>query len=318
MTEPARTPDARVLDRLAAASRARPAVPPAPPPAPHQETFVAAGDVRTSFYDGALAAGATPEVVREAVKLFSGKLDFARDLPPDAPFRLVFDRTAGADGRTLATGALLYAEIGVSDHAAKFYRFEHEGRVDYLDGAGRKPRPLLLRTPVEGAHVTSGFGMRLHPILGFTRLHPGVDLGAPEGSPVLAAGDGVVEEADWAGGYGHWLKIGHAAGLETGYGHLLRYAAGVRPGAHVAQGQVVAFVGSSGLSTGPHLHFEMLRDGRKLNPETAVLPVEGGMDGSARAAFAAQRARVDGLLAGPVRLGRAVAPSSNGATPRAG
>ena len=308
------TPDGRLLDRMTlahvVAAPARPAPPAvsapaaAAPPvevavavAPREDAVVAAGVLTGgSFYDSAVAAGATPELAAQAVRLF-GAVDFAHDLKPRAPFRLVFARTASADGRSWRAGALLYAALAAGEHAVRVYRFAHDDRVDYLDADGRAPRPLLLRTPVQGAHVTSGFGMRLHPILGFTRMHPGVDFGAPEGSPVMAAGDGVVEEAGWAGGYGRWLKLGHADGYETGYGHLLRYAPGVRAGAKVEQGQVVAFVGSSGLSTGPHLHFEVMRGGEKLDPATVPIPAQGVLGARAARAFAAQKARVDGLLA---------------------
>ena len=298
-------PDARLLDRLAApAAVARPAAVVAAPPAaaPRDGAVVVAGALTGSLYDSAVAAGAPQAVVSEAVRLFSRKLDFARDLQPGDRFRLVFDRAGDGEGRAVTADALLYAEVGVGDRLTRAYRFAHGGRVDPVDGDGRSSRPLLLRTPVDGARVTSGFGVRLHPILGFDRLHPGVDFGAAEGAPVLAAGDGVVEEAKWAGGYGRWLRIGHADGYETGYGHLLRYAPGVAPGVRVEQGQVVAFVGSSGLSTGPHLHFEIMQDGRKLDPSTAPVPQERELDRAAAAAFDVQKARVDALLAGPAAL----------------
>lgn len=311
--------DVRMLDRPAPAPtpvRARLAAParPAVPPL-HEETRVAAGALDGSLYDSATAAGATPGLVAQAAKLFARKLDFARDLRAGDPFRLVFGRTATPDGRTVRAGALLYAEIGGAGRTARFYRFEHGGRADYLDGVGREPKPLLLRTPVEGARITSGFGWRLHPILGFNRLHPGVDFGAPEGSPVLAAGDGTVEEVKWAGGYGHWLKLGHADGFETGYGHLLRYAAGLRPGVAVKQGQVVAYVGSTGLSTGPHLHFEMMHDGEKLDPASAKVPLSGGLGDADRLAFDAQKARIDAILSGErsLRTAQATRPSSRSA-----
>lgn len=293
--------DTRTLDRLAPSQGAAVPLPVAARTAPapvlvHEEAHVASGALNGSLYESARAVGATPTLVAQAVRLFAKKLDFARELKAGDPFRLVFDRTATPDGRTVKAGALLYAEIGAGERTARFYRFAHDGRTDYLDGVGREPKPLLLRTPVDGARVTSGFGMRLHPILGFNRLHPGVDFGAPEGSPVLAAGDGVVEEVKWAGGYGHWLKIGHADGFETGYGHLLRYAPGVKPGAAVTQGQVVAYVGSTGLSTGPHLHFEMMHDGEKLDPASAKVPLSDGLDTATRLAFDAQKARIDRVL----------------------
>ncbi len=261
------------------------------------ETHVASGVMKGSLYESALRAGATPGLVTQATKLFSKTLDFARDIQPGDPFRLVFDRTVGADGRTVETGQLLYAEIGAKGRTTRFYRFEHEGKVEFTDEVGQELKPLLVKTPVEGGHVTSSFGMRLHPLLGFNRLHPGVDFGAPTGTPVVAAGDGVVEEARWAGGYGHWLKLRHAQGYETGYGHLSRYAPGMKPGAAVKQGQVVAYVGSTGLSTGPHLHYEVLLGGKKLDPHGMKTPQAGVMNAAAIAAFAAQKSRIDTLLA---------------------
>ncbi len=260
------------------------------------ETTVAEGEMRGSLYESALRAGATPTLVAEAVKLFAKKLDFARDIQPGDPFRLAFDRTATSGGKTVATGDLLYAEIGAKGHVTRFYRFEHDGKTQYLDEIGQQLKALLLKTPLDGAHVTSAFGMRLHPLLGYTRLHPGIDFGAPTGTPVFAAGDGVVEEARWAGGYGHWLKLRHDGGWETGYGHLSRYAKGVRPGVRVKQGQVVAYVGSTGLSTGPHLHYEIMKAGRKIDPRGAKVPQGGVLNAAEIADFKAQRARIDQLL----------------------
>ncbi len=261
------------------------------------ETTVAAGQMQGSLYESAIRAGATPTLVAEATKLFAKKLDFARDIQPGDPFRLAFDRTATAGGKTVSTGDLLYAEIGAKGRMTRFYRFEHDGKTQYLDEIGRQLKALLLKTPLDGAHVTSSFGMRLHPLLGYTRLHPGIDFGAPTGTPVFAAGDGVVEEARWAGGYGHWLKLRHDGGWETGYGHLSRYAKGVKPGVRVKQGQVVAYVGSTGLSTGPHLHYEIMEGGRKIDPRSAKIPQGGVLNAAEIADFNAQRARIDGVLA---------------------
>ncbi len=263
-----------------------------------QEATVASGTMQGSLYESAIRAGATPTLVAEATKLFAKKLDFARDIQPGDPFRLAFDRTATAGGKTVATGDLLYAEVGAKGRTTRFYRFEHDGKTQFLDEVGQQLKALLLKTPLDGAHVTSSFGMRLHPLLGYTRLHPGIDFGAPTGTPVFAAGDGVVEEARWAGGYGHWLKLRHAGGWETGYGHLSRYAKGVRPGMRVKQGQVVAYVGSTGLSTGPHLHYEIMKAGRKIDPRGAKIPQGGVLNSAEIAAFKAQRARIDRLLAG--------------------
>lgn len=263
------------------------------------ETTVAHGDMSSgSLYESAVKAGADATLVAKAVNLFSKKLDFARDIHPSDQFRLVFDRKVTEGGKTIATGDLLYAEIGQGEHSTRFYRFEHaDGKVEFLDSIGKQLKALLLKTPLDGAHITSSFGMRLHPLLGYTRLHPGIDFGAPTGTPVYAAGDGVVEEARWAGGYGHWLKLKHAANWETGYGHLSAYAQGIKPGVHVKQGQVVAFVGSTGLSTGPHLHYEIIKGGEKINPASAKLPEGNVLNAKDIATFKTEKARINTLIA---------------------
>jgi murein DD-endopeptidase MepM/ murein hydrolase activator NlpD len=260
------------------------------------ETAVASGHMSGSLYVSALKAGADSRMVAEAVKLFSHKIDFARDLQPRDEFKLVFDRKVTETGRTVETGDLQYAEIASKGQTTRFYRFDDGGRVDYFDELGKNIKGFLLRTPLDGARVTSSFGMRLHPLLGYTRMHAGIDFGAPTGTPVFAAGSGVVKEVRWAGGYGHWLKIEHQGGWATGYGHLSRYAAGLRVGQRVSQGQVVAYVGSTGMSTGPHLHYEVMRGNEKLNPTSAKVPQGTILSGRELAAFRAQKAKVDALL----------------------
>jgi murein DD-endopeptidase MepM/ murein hydrolase activator NlpD len=278
------------------------------------ETTVAQGEMSDSLYASALAAGATPELTAEVVKLFAHQLDFSRDIKPGDKFRLVFDRKVTDSGRTVETGDLLYAEIGAKGKVTRFYRFQPPGasEAQFFDEFGKNIRGFLLRTPLDVVRITSGFGMRLHPILGYTRMHAGVDFGAPVGTPVYAAGDGLVEEARWAGGYGRYLKIRHNGQWETGYGHLSGWA--VRPGERVHQGQVVAYVGSTGESTGPHLHYEVIMNGQKINPKGAKVPQGTILAGRELVAFRAQEARVDGLLKGSsdgddVKLAQADAPA---------
>ena len=202
-------------------------------------------------------------------ELFSHKIDFQRDLQPGDAFKLVFDRKVTEAGRTVEAGDLQYAEI----HGVKFYRFARGNDVEYFDELGKNIKGFLLKTPVDGAHITSLFGQRKHPILGYTRAHQGVDFGVGWGTPILAAGDGVVAQAGPWGGYGNWLRIRHSDGWDTGYGHISRYAAGIHPGVHVHQGQVVAYVGATGLATGPHLvHYEIWKNGQRVNPIGVKVP----------------------------------------------
>ncbi len=258
------------------------------------ETVVANGVIAGSLYESAERLGATPAITTSVVRLFAHKLDFQRDLDTGDALRLVFDRKVTESGRTIAAGDLEFAEL----RGAKFYRFERAGGdAEYFDEFGKNIKGFLLRTPVDGARITSLFGLRRHPVLGYTRAHQGIDFGAGTGTPIVAAGDGVVLEAGRWGGYGNWLRIRHAGGWDTGYGHISRYAAGLRPGMRVHQGQVVAYVGSTGLATGPHLHYEVWRNGQRMNPIGVKVPQGTVLAGAELDRFEAQKARVDDLLA---------------------
>jgi murein DD-endopeptidase MepM/ murein hydrolase activator NlpD len=275
----------------------------------HDDTVAAHGDIEGSLYESAEKLGATPAITAQVVKLFSHKLDFERDIKAGDDFRLVFDRQVTDSGRTVEVGDLQYAEL----HGVRFYRFERAGGdVAYFDETGKNIKGFLLRTPVDGARITSLFGMREHPVLGYTRAHQGIDFGAGTGTPILAAGDGVVVEARPWGGYGNWLRIRHSGGWDTGYGHISRYAPGVHPGLRVRQGQVVAYVGATGLATGPHLHYEVWLNGVRVNPIGANIPQGSVLAGGELAAFRTQKARIDGLLgrqAGETHLAQADVPT---------
>ncbi len=258
------------------------------------ETTVAQGEIHGSLYESAAKLGATSSVTSKVVKLFAHKLDFQRDIKAGDEFKLVFERKVTESGRVVETGELEYAEV----KGVKFYRFErNNGDVDYFDETGKNIRGFLLRTPVDGARITSNFGPRRHPVLGFRRSHQGVDFGAGTGTPILAAGDGVVVEARRWGGYGNWVRLRHANGWETGYAHTSRYAKGIRAGVRVKQGQVIAYVGSTGMSTGPHLHYEVWRNGQRVNPIGAKVPQGTILAGAELNAFKTKMARIDTMLA---------------------
>ena len=263
----------------------------------NDETTVAQGAMQGSLYESAARAGATSAVTAQVVKLFSHKLDFSRDIKAGDEFSLVFDRRVTESGRTVEAGDLLYAEIEAKGKKTRFYRFErNDGQAQYFDETGKNIKGFLLRTPVDGARITSRFGNRRHPILGYNRMHQGIDFGAGSGTPILAAGDGVVIEARRWGGYGNWVRVRHQGGWETGYAHMSRYGKGVRSGTRVRQGQVIGYVGSTGRSTGPHLHYEVWLKGRRVNPIGAKIPSGTILAGGELAAFRAQKARIDGLL----------------------
>ncbi|MFC7377676.1 peptidoglycan DD-metalloendopeptidase family protein [Brevundimonas sp. GCM10030266] len=260
------------------------------------ETVVLTGKVEGSLSRTARREGAPAAIARSAGRLFSHKFDMDRDIRANDEFTYVFDRTVTENGRTIGSGDLLYARLkGVT-----FYRFKPAGarEAQYFDATGKNTRSAFMRTPVErGFRVSSSFGFRRHPISGFRKMHQGIDFAAGMGTPVIAPADGVVVEARRWGGYGNWLRIRHPNGLESGYGHLSRYASGIRAGQRVSQGQVVAYVGSTGASTGPHLHYEIWRNGQRINP-AGVRTEEGTvLAGADLAAFRAEKARIDRIIA---------------------
>lgn len=260
------------------------------------ETVVLNGKVEGSLSRTARREGAPAGIARTAGRLFSHKFDMDRDVRSNDEFTYVFDRTVTENGRTIGSGELLYAEL----KGVVFYRFKPEGarEAQYFDATGKNTRSAFMRTPLErGFRVSSSFGFRRHPIAGYRKMHQGIDFAAGMGTPVIAPADGVVVEARRWGGYGNWLRIRHSNGLESGYGHLSRYGSGIRAGQRVRQGQVVAYVGSTGASTGPHLHYEIWRGGQRINP-AGVRTQEGTvLAGADLAAFRAEKARIDRIIA---------------------
>ena len=260
-----------------------------------QETTVAAGEIHGSLHQSAVALGADSSVVARVVQLFAHRLDFSRDIRAGDPFTMVFERSVTESGVTVATGELLYAEL----KGVRFYRYQPAGasQAQYFDEDGKNIRGFLLQTPIDGARISSNYGMRRHPIAGYRRMHQGIDFAAGYGTPVVAAADGVVVEARRWGGYGNWVRIRHSDGWETGYAHLSRFGSGIRAGQRVQQGQIVAYVGSTGASTGPHLLFVLWGNGQRVNPGGARVPPGTILTGRELAAFQAQRARIDAMIA---------------------
>lgn len=253
-----------------------------------------------SIAQSALAGGATDKEVATLANVFAYDVDFQREVRPGDAFELVFERFVDEDGATVKTGDMLFAMMKTRKGEKAYYRFKAPGdaMADWYDAAGTNSRRLLMRTPVNGARLSSGFGMRRHPILGYSKLHKGVDFAASTGTPVMAAGDGVVRRANRFGGYGNYVRVGHSGGYDTAYGHLSRFAAGVRPGARVRQGQIIAYVGSTGSSTGPHLHYEVLQRGRNVNPISLKVATGRTLDGRALLAFKQEKERIEALRMG--------------------
>ncbi|HWK66165.1 MAG TPA: M23 family metallopeptidase [Rhizobiaceae bacterium] len=264
-----------------------------PPPAR------ARGDLPTVYdgiYRAAYSYGMSKAMTRQLIKLLASDVDYQARIDPSDRIEVFFSQPDDND-EVSAESELLYVSATFSGHARTFYRFQMEdGSVDYFDKEGRSAQQFLLRNPVPNGSFRSGFGSRRHPILGYTKMHTGVDWAAPRGTPIIASGNGTVEKAGWAGGYGRQTIIRHANGYETSYNHQSAIAKGVVPGARVRQGQVIGYVGSTGLATGPHLHYELMVNGRKVDPTRVRLPGGRVLKGNDLVSFKRERERIDELL----------------------
>ncbi len=263
------------------------------------EPRFAAGEIDSSLFAAALEADVPHGVLIETIRTFSFDVDFQRDIQPGDRFQLLFEGYRDETGSFVKSGDILFAELVLSGKPLQLYRFTPQsGVTDFFNAEGQSVRKTLLRTPVDGARLSSGFGMRKHPILGYNKMHKGLDFAAPTGTPIYAAGDGVVEKAGRWGAYGNYVRIRHNSSYKTAYAHMSKFGRGVRAGTRVTQGQVIGYVGSTGRSTGPHLHYEVLVDGAQVNPRSIELPSGEILAGADLEAFQAERARIDGLRTG--------------------
>jgi len=253
------------------------------------ERAVIFGDVDRSFVRSAVDAGAASGVANKAEKLIRAKAN----LRAGDDFILVYDRAVTESGRPISTGELLFAQSGNT----RFYAFRRKGKLEYFDDKGANLTSAGMILPIAGARLSSRFGFRVHPILRFRKMHTGVDFAAASGTPIRAPADGVVVEARRYGGYGNWIRVRLSSGVDVGFAHMSRYGAGMRPGVRVRQGQVIGYVGSTGMSTGPHLHYEAFRGGKRINPLSLRVTSGTQLTGAELAAFKAQKAKIDALVA---------------------
>lgn len=233
----------------------------------------AQGVIDDSIYRAASAEDIPDPALAEYIRVMGFSVDFQREIRSGDAFELLYEQQIDQiTGEIIATN-LHYAGLMLSGKQLGFYRYDHDGsRVGWYDRNGNSAARTLIRTPISGARLSSSFGMRRHPISGYNSMHRGVDFAAPTGTPIIAAGSGVITESGWYGSYGRYIRIRHNSTYDTAYAHMSRIARGVRPGARVEQGQIIGYVGSTGRSTGPHLHYEILVNNRKVNPLTVSLP----------------------------------------------
>jgi murein DD-endopeptidase MepM/ murein hydrolase activator NlpD len=249
-----------------------------------------------SIYETAMRNKVPAAVIEDMVRIYSYDVDFQRKVQPGDSFDVFF---AGEDeGTSTDKTEVLFASLTVGGETKKYYRFQtpDDSVVDFYDETGKSAKKFLVRKPVNNAIMRSGFGSRRHPILGYVKMHTGVDWATPYGTPIFASGNGVVEVAGLEGGYGKYVKLKHNNGYETAYGHMSAFAKGLEPGKRVRQGQVIGFVGSTGQSTGPHVHYEILVNGRFVDPMRIKLPRGRSLDGPLIASFEKERDRLDAMM----------------------
>ncbi|MES0134988.1 M23 family metallopeptidase [Mesorhizobium sp. M0016] len=253
-------------------------------------------NVYDGIYRAAYSYGMSKKLTQQLVKLLASGVDFQSRLNPSDRIDVLFSQPDG-DDQASDESELLYVSSTFGGQTRNFYRFQmQDGSTDYFDEDGSSAEQFLLRNPLPAGKFRSGFGARRHPILGYVRMHTGVDWAAPIGTPIIAAGNGTIEKAGWAGGYGKQIIIRHANGYETSYNHQSAFAKGIEPGVHVRQGQTIGFLGQTGLSTGPHLHYELIVNGTKVDPMRVRLPVGKVLKGDDLVAFKRERERIDELL----------------------
>jgi murein DD-endopeptidase MepM/ murein hydrolase activator NlpD len=248
-----------------------------------------------SIYETALRNQVPKSVIEELIRVYSYDVDFQRKAKPGDSFEVLYGDEENSDGKS----DVMFASLTVGGEARKFYRFitPDDGIADYYDETGKSAKKFLVRKPIPTAIMRSGFGSRRDPIFGYTKMHTGIDWAAPMGTPIYASGNGTLEKAGWESGYGKYIRIKHMNGYETAYGHMTAFARGMEPGARVRQGQVIGYVGSTGHSTGAHVHFEILVNSRFVDPMRIKLPRGRELEGTVLGGFEHERDRLDGMMA---------------------
>ncbi len=260
-----------------------------------KKEIVQSGKITTSLYKSAINAGIEPNIIIEFARIFGFEVDFQRDIRKGDEFEILFERFTDDRNKSVKTGKILYAYLNVNNQKIKLYRFGKKSNTDYFDEDGKSISKALMKTPINGARLSSGFGNRKHPILGFTKHHNGTDFAAPTGTPIMASGTGTVIKAGWCGNGGNCVRIRHNSSYTTGYGHLSKFA--TKTGRRVTQGQIIGYVGNTGMSTGPHLHYTVKYNGKFINSQKLKLPSGRILKGNERKDFEVERIKLDVKLA---------------------
>ena len=252
-------------------------------------------EIHNSIYESLKKIDTPDEIIMEFVQLYSFDIDFQRDIRKGNKIKIFFEIYTDSQNNYIKSGNINFSEIILNDESYELYRFQSEGDefVEYFNSDGKSATKALMKTPINGARLSSGFGMRKHPILGYNKKHQGVDFAAPTGTPIMAAGTGHIEFVGNNGGAGKYIRIKHLNGYKTSYSHLSKYASGIQKNVKVRQGQVIGYVGNTGLSTGPHLHYEVIFNGKRINPMKMKLPSGKQLKGKNLEIFLAEKNRIN-------------------------
>ena len=259
----------------------------------YKKEVVVKNIIKNNLYSSAIESGVEPNIIIEFARIFGFEVDFQRDIRKGDWFEILYEKFEDDNNRVRDTGKIIYASMYVNGEELNLYNFRYSKEEDYFDIKGKSITKSLMKTPINGARLSSSFGMRKHPILGYNKMHRGTDFAAPSGTPIMASGSGTVTRARWCGGGGNCVKIKHNSTYETIYAHMKTFAKGIKEGRKVKQGQIIGYVGSTGLSTGPHLHYEVIVNGKKVNSQKLKLPSGKTLKGEERKEFELDRIKID-------------------------
>ena len=259
----------------------------------YKKEVVVKNIIKSNLYSSAIESGVEPNIIIEFARIFGFEVDFQRDIRKGDWFEILYEKFEDDNNKVRDTGKIIYASMYVNGTEINLYNFKYNNEEDYYDIKGKSITKSLMKTPINGARLSSSFGMRKHPILGYNKMHRGTDFAAPSGTPIMASGSGTVTRARWCGGGGNCVKIKHNSTYETIYAHMKAFAKGIKEGRKVKQGQIIGYVGSTGLSTGPHLHYEVIVNGKKVNSQRLKLPSGKTLKGDERKQFELDRIKID-------------------------
>ena len=259
----------------------------------YKKEIVVKNVITNNLYSSAIEKKIEPNIIIEFARVFGFEVDFQRDIRKGDWFEIYYEKFEDDNGKVRDTGKIIYASMFVNGEELNLYNFKYKNHEDYYDIKGKSITKSLMKTPINGARLSPSFGMRKHPILGYNKMHRGTDFAAPSGTPIMASGSGTVTRARWCGGGGNCVKIKHNSSYETVYAHMKAFAKGIKEGRKVKQGQIIGYVGSTGLSTGPHLHYEVIVNGKKVNSQRLKLPSGKTLRGEEREEFELKRIKID-------------------------